>query len=78
MVMFFSQAGNMALQGEGNWATVTKDMPLVSDLSDILKTFPKDNVEALNDCVNLLTQSAVGVNPQSITDAMVAIMDYSW
>lgn len=71
-----SQAGNMALQGEGNWATVTKDMPLVSDLSDILKTFPKDNVEALNDCVNLLTQSAVGVNPQSITDAMVAIIDY--
>lgn len=71
-----SQAGNMALQGEGNWATVTKDMPLVSDLSDILKTFPKDNVEALNDCVNLLTQSAVGVTPQSITDAMVAIMDY--
>ena len=71
-----SQAGNMALQGEGNWSTVTKDMPLVSDLSDILKTFPKDNVEALNDCVNLLTQSAVGVNPQSITDAMVAIMDY--
>ena len=71
-----SQAGNMALQGEGNWATVTKDMPLVSDLSDILKTFPKDNVEALNDCVNLLTQSAVGVNPQSITDAIVAIMDY--
>lgn len=71
-----SQAGNMALQGEGNWSTVTKDMPLVSDLSDILKTFPKDNVEALNDCINLLTQSAVGVNPQSITDAMVAIMDY--
>ena len=32
-----SQAGNMALQGEGNWATVTKDMPLVSDLSDILR-----------------------------------------
>lgn len=71
-----SQAGNMALQGEGNWTTVTKDMPLVSDLSDILKTFPKDNVEALNDCINLLTQSAVGVNPQSITDAMVAIIDY--
>lgn len=71
-----SQAGNMALQGEGNWSTVTKDMPLVSDLSDILKTFSKDNVEALNDCINLLTQSAVGVNPQSITDALVAIMDY--
>lgn len=71
-----SQAGNMALQGEGNWAQVVKDMPAASDFIHILKTYSKDNVEALNDCVNLLTQSAVGVNPQSITDAMVAIMDY--
>lgn len=71
-----SQAGNMALQGEGNWAQVVKDMPAASDFIHILKTYSKDNVEALNDCINLLTQSAVGVNPQSITDAMVAIMDY--
>lgn len=71
-----SQAGNMALQGEWNWAQVVKDMPAASDFIHILKTYSKDNVEALNDCINLLTQSAVGVNPQSITDAMVAIMDY--
>lgn len=71
-----SQAGNMALQGEWNWAQVVKDMPAASDFIHILKTYSKDNVEALNDCVNLLTQSAVGVNPQSITDAMVAIIDY--
>ena len=71
-----SQAGNMALQGEGNWAQVVKNMPAASDFIHILKTYSKDNVEALNDCINLLTQSAVGVNPQSITDAMVAIMDY--
>ncbi len=71
-----SQAGNMALQGEGNWAQVVKDMPAASDFIHILKTYSKDNVEALNDCINLLTQSAVGVNPQSITDAMVAIIDY--
>ena len=71
-----SQAGNMALQGEGNWLNIFKDMPIATDLGNIVKKWPKDHVEALNDCVNLLTQSAVGVNPQSITDAMVAIMDY--
>ena len=71
-----SQAGNMALQGEWSWSQAVKDMPAASDFIHILKTYSKDNVEALNDCVNLLTQSAVGVNPQSITDAMVAIMDY--
>ena len=70
-----SNAGNMMLQGEGNWQYIVKDMPIMSDLNSILKKWPKDHVEALNDCVNLLTQSAVGVNPQSITDALVAIMD---
>ena len=70
-----SNAGNMMLQGEGNWQNIVKDMPIVSDLSSILRKWPKDHVEALNDCANLLTQSAIGVNPQSITDALVAIMD---
>ena len=71
-----SNAGNMILQGEGNWLNIFKDMPIATDLGNIVKKWPKDHVEALNDCVNLLTQSAVGVNPQSITDALVAIMDY--
>lgn len=70
-----SNAGNMMLQGEGYWQNIVKDMPIVSDLSSILRKWPKDHVEALNDCANLLTQSAIGVNPQSITDALVAIMD---
>ena len=71
-----SNAGNMAIQGDGNLAYLVKDMPAVSDLINILQTWPKDKVEAINDCLNLLTQSAVGVNPQSVTDALVAILDY--
>ena len=71
-----SSAGQMALNGEANWSYLVKDMPLASDLSTILQKMPKDKVSAMNDVVNLLVQSGVGVNPQSLTDAVVAIMDY--
>lgn len=71
-----SSAGQMALNGEANWSYLVKDMPLASDLSTILQKMPKDKVAAMNDVVNLLVQSGVGVNPQSLTDAVVAIMDY--
>ena len=72
-----SSAGQMALNGEAaNWSYLVKDMPLASDLAAILQKMPKDKVAAMNDVVNLLVQSSVGVNPQSLTDAVVAIMDY--
>ena len=71
-----SSAGQMALNGEANWSYLVKDMPLASDLATIFQKMPKDKVAAMNDVVNLLVQSGVGVNPQSLTDAVVAIMDY--
>jgi N12 class adenine-specific DNA methylase len=72
-----SSAGQMALNGEAaNWSYLVKDMPLASDLAAILQKMPKDKVAAMNDVVNLLVQSGIGVNPQSLTDAVVAIMDY--
>lgn len=71
-----SSAGQMALNGDTNWSYLVKDMPLASDLATILQKMPKDKVAAMNDVVNLLVQSGVGVNPQSLTDAVVAIMDY--
>lgn len=72
-----SSAGQMALNGEAaNWSYLVKDMPLASDLAAILQKMPKDKVAAMNDVVNLLVQSGVGVNPQSLTDVVVAIMDY--
>ena len=71
-----SSAGQMAFNGEANWSYLVKDMPLASDLATILQKMPKDKVAAMNDVVNLLVQSGVGVNPQSLTDAVAAIMDY--
>lgn len=53
----------------------SKDMPLSSDLANIWSKWNTDEVSAMNDVINLLVQSAVGVNPQSLTDAVVAIMD---
>ena len=71
-----SAAGNMWVSGEGNPQYLTKDMPLASDVLSILKKMDKDQVAAMNDVINLLVQSAIGVNPQSLTDAVVAVMDY--
>lgn len=71
-----SAAGNMWVSGEGNPQYLTKDMPLASDILSILKKMDKDQVSAMNDVINLLVQSIVGVNPQSLTDAVVAVMDY--
>lgn len=53
----------------------SKDMPASSDLENIWTKWNTDEVSAMNDVINLLVQSAVGVNPQSLTDAVVAIMD---
>ncbi len=53
----------------------SKDMPLSSDLENIWSKWNTDEVSAMNDVINLLVQSAVGVNPQSLTDAVVAVMD---
>ena len=71
-----SAAGQMWANGEGNPQYLAKDMPLASDVLSILKKLDKDKVAAMNDVINLLVQSGIGVNPQSITDAVVAIMDY--
>ena len=71
-----SQGGNMLLSGEGNPAYLNKDMPLTSDLLNVLRKYGSgNNTEALNDMINLIVQAGIGVNPQSITDAVIAIMD---
>ena len=71
-----SQAGQMMLTGEGNPAYLSKDMQLTSD---IMAAFQKlgngQHTEALNDMINLIVQAGLGVNPQSITDVALSIMD---
>lgn len=72
-----SAVGNGFAKGEGlNLFSASKDMPLSSDLQNIVKKWNKDKVAAMNDVTNLMVQSGIGVNPQSLTDAVVAIMDY--
>ena len=72
-----SAIGNDLIHGKGlNPLTASKEMPLSADIQSIVSKWNKDKVAAMNDGVNLLVQSGVGVNPQSLTDAVVAIMDY--
>ena len=72
-----SAALNQMHKGEMSLRGVAKDMPAVSDLEAIYDKFGRDNMEAMNDVINLCVQSGIGANPQSLTDAVVAIMDWS-
>jgi N12 class adenine-specific DNA methylase len=73
----YSAIGNDFIHGMGlNPLTASKEMPLSADIQSIVSKWNKDKVAAMNDVVNLLVQSGVGVNPQSLTDVVVAIMDY--
>lgn len=71
-----SSFGNMAASGEWNRNQLSKDMPLASDINSIANKFiGGKNAEAINDILNLIVQMGVGMNPQSITDAAIAITD---
>lgn len=71
-----SSFGNMAASGEWNWNQLSKDMPLASDINSIATKFiGGKNAEAINDILNLIVQMGAGMNPQSITDAAIAITD---
>lgn len=71
-----SAFGNMAASGEWNFNQLSKDMPLASDINTIANKFiGGKNAEAVNDILNLLVQMGVGMNPQSITDTAIAIID---
>ncbi len=71
-----SSFGNMAASGEWSFNQLTKDMPVSGDINSITNKFiGGKNAEAVNDIINLIVQSGIGMNPQSITDAAVAIFD---
>lgn len=71
-----SQVLGSALAGNLNPNSMDKDMPLTSDLAVAFRKFTKGDTDAsLSDMINLIVQSGIGVNPQSITDSVLAIMD---
>ena len=52
--------------------------PFLSDLWEVVdKVADKDTLGAANDVINILVGMATGVNPQTITDWTVAIIDYN-
>ncbi|MCQ2219991.1 MAG: LPD5 domain-containing protein [Prevotella sp.] len=70
-----SELGNMKVKGESFRNYDMYLLPLMSDIKNIYTKFESDEIAAVNDMVNLLIQSGFGVNPQTITDAVVAITD---
>jgi hypothetical protein len=52
-------------------------LPIESDTENILSRWENDRPRAVNDIINLMVQAGVGVNPQTLTDAVVAVIDYA-
>ena len=67
-------AGNLAM-GESLSKVSGAQLPLASDIENTFRLFGNDNVRAYNDLFNLAVQSFVGVNPQTISDIVVAVVD---
>lgn len=66
----------MWLNGEVSEWKLKKEMPLTTDLFKTGREFFKGEYGAfVTDAVNLCVQMGLGVNPQSITDGVLAIMD---
>ena len=55
----------------------SKDMPVASDIDTMWRDWKNKGWQAgVTDVFNILVQSAIGVNPQTLTDAAVAIYDF--
>ena len=66
--------GNIA-RGEKISNVSTNLMPVVSDIEKTLKMLDNDWVAATNEMLNILVQAGIGVNPQTFTDVIVAVVD---
>lgn len=70
-----SELGNMIAMGESLNNYDPTLMPLMSDAKNVISEFSRDNVAAINSIVNLVVQMGLGVNPQTIEDMVLAIID---
>lgn len=70
-----SEMGNLVASGEGLKDYDPTLLPVVSDMKRLLNMFSYDEVAAANEMFNLLIQAGIGVNPQTLTDTAVAIID---
>ena len=70
-----SDVYNMARSGQKISNYQFNLLPIIGDLQTTTKHLEQDLVRGLNDIVNLVIQAGVGVNPQTITDVVSAIVD---
>lgn len=77
-------AGNLASEfmniiKNGDWRSLTNwdpsTLPILSDLKNTISHLSSDAVVGMNDLVYLGVQIGLGTNPQTFSDAIVAIMD---
>lgn len=69
-----SLIGN-AVMGEKISETDGIQLPAISDLESLKTLWDTERYRALNDLFNLAAQSLVGVNPQTFTDVVTAVVD---
>ena len=70
-----SEAINMLRKGENLGNYDPSLLPMVSDIKNMYRRMSYAPLEGANELVNLAVQMAVGVNPQTFTDSIVAVMD---
>ena len=70
-----SDAWGSISSGEGTKYIGMGELPIVSDIKQILQEMEYDQPAAVQDIVFLVAQSGLGVNPETLTDTVVAIID---
>ena len=60
-------------KGIGYWDLPS--MPVTSDIKNVISLLARSDVQGYNELINLVVQAGVGVNPQTITDIIFAVMD---
>ena len=72
-----SEALNMVAKGESLRNYDPSLLPIISDMKRIYSMAGYDKVAAFNSLVNLAVQAGIGANPETISDAVVAVVDAS-
>ncbi len=70
-----SEALDMLAKGESLQNYDPSLLPIFSDMKRVYQMMGYDKVAAANELVNLAIQAGIGVNPQTLTDAIVAVED---
>ena len=70
-----SEAWNLKASGGSFRNFSLGALPAISDTKTVLQTSDSDPVKGMNQVIDLVVQSKFGVNPQTVTDVVVAIMD---